>query len=133
MSTEASVTASRRLAAKPLERSQSTREEPAAGKGSTRQDNRLQLPQGCLAVISLTLTPGAALNSLGAQPWSRSNATPTAQSCGRTHISGWPVGCQAAQASTPLESQVTKPQVSGAWPSPGSGVGVGGSPMKVFL
>lgn len=42
MSTEARVTASRRLAAKLLEMSQSTREEPAFGPGQHQSDDRPQ-------------------------------------------------------------------------------------------
>lgn len=42
MSMEARVTASRRLAEKLLEMSQSTREEPALGQGQHQLDDRLQ-------------------------------------------------------------------------------------------
>lgn len=63
MSTEARVTASRRLAAKLLEMSQSTREEPASGQGQRQSDNRIRASflQDAWLWISLTLSSWAAM------------------------------------------------------------------------
>ena len=59
---EARVTASRRLAAKLLEMSQSTREEPASGQGQRPSDDRLQA--SFLRVLGCDLIDADLLGSL---------------------------------------------------------------------